>query len=130
ACRHGHAAVVCKLSLIDRKEAAGGRDTIDSAFDQLICRALEGFQQADVVQLGNTRGDSLFHNAVLDGKWEGLRVSHVAPETAKAALHHQDADGNAVVGLLALHEGARHRSEEHTSELQSRENLVCRLLLE
>src|SRR5690606_40368895 len=25
---------------------------------------------------------------------------------------------------------AGHRSEEHTSELQSRENLVCRLLLE
>src|SRR5690606_40848554 len=25
---------------------------------------------------------------------------------------------------------AAHRSEEHTSELQSRENLVCRLLLE
>src|SRR5690606_42042337 len=29
-------------------------------------------------------------------------------------------------GLLV----AEHRSEEHTSELQSRENLVCRLLLE
>src|SRR5690606_41370965 len=30
------------------------------------------------------------------------------------------------------HDGAGHdaRSEEHTSELQSRENLVCRLLLE
>src|SRR5690606_41407009 len=27
-------------------------------------------------------------------------------------------------------ESAHHRSEEHTSELQSRENLVCRLLLE
>src|SRR5436309_8285302 len=26
--------------------------------------------------------------------------------------------------------GIAHRSEEHTSELQSRENLVCRLLLE
>src|SRR5690606_40005674 len=26
--------------------------------------------------------------------------------------------------------GGVHRSEEHTSELQSRENLVCRLLLE
>src|SRR5690606_41918356 len=26
--------------------------------------------------------------------------------------------------------GCRYRSEEHTSELQSRENLVCRLLLE
>src|SRR5690606_40718397 len=38
---------------------------------------------------------------------------------------------------LVLHEGLLHlgavverRSEEHTSELQSRENLVCRLLLE
>src|SRR5690606_41238564 len=33
----------------------------------------------------------------------------------------------------ALHQGERKprpRSEEHTSELQSRENLVCRLLLE
>src|SRR5690606_41862899 len=29
-----------------------------------------------------------------------------------------------------LYQIARHRSEEHTSELQSRENLVCRLLLE
>src|SRR5690606_41794343 len=27
-------------------------------------------------------------------------------------------------------DGAENRSEEHTSELQSRENLVCRLLLE
>src|SRR5690606_41625340 len=30
----------------------------------------------------------------------------------------------------ALGNGDRLRSEEHTSELQSRENLVCRLLLE
>src|SRR5690606_41296169 len=29
-----------------------------------------------------------------------------------------------------IDEGAMARSEEHTSELQSRENLVCRLLLE
>src|SRR5690606_42130168 len=31
---------------------------------------------------------------------------------------------------LRLLNGAAPRSEEHTSELQSRENLVCRLLLE
>src|SRR5207302_9342320 len=37
--------------------------------------------------------------------------------------------GEDVVELHA-HGGAFHRSEEHTSELQSRENLVCRLLLE
>src|SRR5438105_8447595 len=31
---------------------------------------------------------------------------------------------------LALHRQVRERSEEHTSELQSRVDLVCRLLLE
>src|SRR5690606_3985623 len=31
---------------------------------------------------------------------------------------------------IKVREGGRVRSEEHTSELQSRENLVCRLLLE
>src|SRR3712207_7207517 len=36
-----------------------------------------------------------------------------------------------VVGPADDHRGqARHRSEEHTSELQSRQYLVCRLLLE
>src|SRR3712207_7395711 len=36
------------------------------------------------------------------------------------------------VAIVALHEDTRHalRSEEHTSELQSRQYLVCRLLLE
>src|SRR5690606_29158820 len=38
------------------------------------------------------------------------------------------ADLNSTVQLLAHARGQR--SEEHTSELQSRENLVCRLLLE
>src|SRR2546427_4187357 len=39
-----------------------------------------------------------------------------------------DQDENADVAALALH--ALIRSEEHTSELQSQSNLVCRLLLE
>src|SRR3712207_8517610 len=33
-------------------------------------------------------------------------------------------------GIDAMERGARQRSEEHTSELQSRQYLVCRLLLE
>src|SRR2546428_1860401 len=33
-------------------------------------------------------------------------------------------------GLCAAARGTHHRSEEHTSELQSRSDLVCRLLLE
>src|SRR5690606_40230407 len=39
------------------------------------------------------------------------------------------AAANPVLGALLL-EPPPERSEEHTSELQSRENLVCRLLLE
>src|SRR5690606_39937123 len=35
-----------------------------------------------------------------------------------------------IQALIKLAEAPRERSEEHTSELQSRENLVCRLLLE
>src|SRR5207302_6141175 len=41
-------------------------------------------------------------------------------------LEHKDTLGNK--GLI--YPGLAQRSEEHTSELQSRENLVCRLLLE
>src|SRR5436309_15664293 len=50
-------------------------------------------------------------------------------------LFRADGAGGGCPGIRSLHGGraSRHqavRSEEHTSELQSRENLVCRLLLE
>src|SRR5690606_39664777 len=38
--------------------------------------------------------------------------------------------GDPAVARYALEQSRPDRSEEHTSELQSRENLVCRLLLE
>src|SRR5256885_11111664 len=37
---------------------------------------------------------------------------------------------NFIVTIVQLHDGDDERSEEHTSELQSPCNLVCRLLLE
>src|SRR5690606_39378374 len=40
------------------------------------------------------------------------------------------ASGRISVVLNSMNSTPRVRSEEHTSELQSRENLVCRLLLE
>src|SRR2546430_3106722 len=52
------------------------------------------------------RAGRLLHRAALDG--EGFRLLQRLPGS-----------GN-----------SRHRSEEHTSELQSQSNLVCRLLLE
>src|SRR3712207_9240832 len=39
-------------------------------------------------------------------------------------------DRGAVLGAHVVPEGLQDRSEEHTSELQSRQYLVCRLLLE
>src|SRR5690349_24794914 len=50
------------------------------------------------------------------------------------SLHETDADLEQALdglGVLLVHDEQDHvRSEEHTSELQSRRDLVCRLLLE
>src|SRR5260370_21404547 len=37
---------------------------------------------------------------------------------------------NAIIDMQGIHDTPQQRSEEHTSELQSHLNLVCRLLLE
>src|SRR5690606_42151135 len=61
--------------------------------------------------------------------------SHLEPALVVTGLHHEAVQQVAAQGARAEcgepHAASRHpRSEEHTSELQSRENLVCRLLLE
>src|SRR5205085_12412286 len=66
--------------------------------------------------------------------WERVSVIHPAGDAAalrallpeNVALVEQPAPGLA----NALAHAFAHRSEEHTSELQSQSNLVCRLLLE
>src|SRR5438445_9270562 len=60
-------------------------------------------------------------HAILDGLKPTWIMNGHAPQTA--ALHESFADLTSI--FLALS-----RSEEHTSELQSRQYLVCRLLLE
>src|SRR6266511_4844242 len=73
----------------------------------------------------------------------GYRIGH-APGPSRSADHprrgaRQSRSGGtkmvrtlllALASLLVLGCGAASRSEEHPSELPSRENLVCRLLLE
>src|SRR2546428_3626347 len=55
---------------------------------------------------------------------------HQAHDTRRCKLRdHTEADG-ANGQFSNLHDEIRCRSEEHTSELQSRSDLVCRLLLE
>src|SRR2546427_2314784 len=49
---------------------------------------------------------------------------------AVVAAHHAQHPLDAGLSLQALRAGVSARSEEHTSELQSQSNLVCRLLLE
>src|SRR5687768_17860287 len=57
------------------------------------------------------------------------RSKYATPSISGTALlptHH----GGRVVRRLPRYLGVRNRSEEHTSQLQSRLHLVCRLLLE
>src|SRR3712207_7291774 len=59
-----------------------------------------------------------------------VRDHHVGPQLARELL--QPAHGGVEVAVREVAEqpGDADRSEEHTSELQSRQYLVCRLLLE
>src|SRR5690606_40688529 len=80
------------------------------------------------------------HREAVDqsGKMPGHELEPVA---VGVGLHHADhsgaggmtpdhADVDGKGGAVEMDGNALARSEEHTSELQSRENLVCRLLLE
>src|SRR5436309_8311372 len=68
---------------------------------------------------------TLFRSFPLElASWPSLEAQ-VAAIADDIAYDNHDIDDGLRAGLLQLD-----RSEEHTSELQSRENLVCRLLLE
>src|SRR5690625_6607293 len=72
-----------------------------------------------------TRRSSDLLNALLPEVFAAVREA----ASRTVGLRHFDVQ---LMGGAALHEGmiAEIRSEEHTSELQSRGHLVCRLLLE
>src|SRR5690606_40856942 len=78
------------------------------------------------------RSSDLVHAAARAGGGAGVALdaleillAHVAGHEGADGLEGRD-DGQ----VLPLPAAGPDRSEEHTSELQSRENLVCRLLLE
>src|SRR5690606_16351841 len=61
-----------------------------------------------------------------------IRVNTLVPGFFPAEQNRKVLDESRVLDILRQTPASRfgNRSEEHTSELQSRENLVCRLLLE
>src|SRR2546430_10270904 len=67
---------------------------------------------------------TLFPYTTLFRSLLGVLLHHVVAERPDARGDGQVHDGP------GPHRRAHHRSEEHTSELQSQSNLVCRLLLE
>src|SRR2546430_7763920 len=66
---------------------------------------------------------TLFRSRKLQGQHRSSSARVSADRTSSA----RDVVTSYAPRLLATHQ---HRSEEHTSELQSQSNLVCRLLLE
>src|SRR2546430_13511238 len=73
-----------------------------------------------IVQKKEMFAACLFRTAVTGSDETGVRlVAHI-----NNAVHPRDKLGRLIRGAVV------NRSEEHTSELQSQSNLVCRLLLE
>src|SRR5690606_40267838 len=70
------------------------------------------------------------NSAVREGPFVALNCGAIPADLVEAELF--GAEAGAYTGATRAREGKFEaaRSEEHTSELQSRENLVCRLLLE
>src|SRR5690606_8613020 len=107
-------------------ELVGGRPVALAVLDLALVAGeagLEGFDALEVLDAAPVVGE----DAVPIGKVERVQPCDVLVE--------QEADGLAHEPPPEAFDGAGDergalRSEEHTSELQSREKLVCRLLLE
>src|SRR2546430_11999103 len=67
---------------------------------------------------------TLFRSALADERAKNV-IAQLTRRREEMRRTFEDAEG-----ALGIFERAPHRSEEHTSELQSQSNLVCRLLLE
>src|SRR5256886_11170088 len=76
---------------------------------------------------------TLFRSAVQAASLEILEKADVPPAQARAIVQAMEIEIAGARDTLATKHDLlvlRNRSEEHTSELQSQSNLVCRLLLE
>src|SRR6266511_692087 len=103
----------------------------------LMATATQETSRTEHLRALKTKGDDLFNAR----DWQALDEVHhpdmIAHVTGSAEpIYGREAHGAAMQQLVRMFPDIRvhtpypiQRSEEHTSELQSRENLVCRLLL-
>src|SRR5690606_42067822 len=97
-------AGLLRLSLHDALPISPDRDALQRRSRTCAARGAEGCARDDRRPARSLHDDS----------------ERRAAATSAEAAHHVESERS----------DSRRRSEEHTSELQSRENLVCRLLLE
>src|SRR2546427_1534236 len=70
------------------------------------------------------------YTTLFRSKWPRLCTASISGGGSSRAVQGKLGKGLHVANDHILREQSRERSEEHTSELQSQSNLVCRLLLE
>src|SRR5438445_8506925 len=99
--------------------AAGIASALPAAADVMTFKLLTNYSQASF------RSDAPLETFVGTSALEGIQGT-LTVDPAKP----DDARGNVRVDMNRVTTGIEKRSEEHTSELQSRQYLVCRLLLE
>src|SRR2546430_6085355 len=73
---------------------------------------------------------TLFRSIVSPGRSRTFRLARASGGITLFANPAVSTVGAMVSRSMEFHSGLASRSEEHTSELQSQSNLVCRLLLE
>src|SRR5699024_12546616 len=73
---------------------------------------------------------NLVQELMLDGNRTIFFSTHITTDLDRIADYIAFIQGGKLVFNQSIYEVAENRSEEHTSELQSRFDLVCRLLLE
>src|SRR5256884_6111958 len=92
--------------------------------------------EADVLLDGGALGRAAVPSGASTGEHEALELrdgdksKYLGKGVLKAVANANTEIAKSVTGLDAADQRALDRSEEHTSELQSRLHLVCRLLLE
>src|SRR5260370_10512332 len=84
-----------------------------------------------IIEFALSLSSFFFFNDTATTEIYTLSLHDALPIYCQSHRHHRRPSRGHYAGALPLHQGPAHlRSEEHTSELQSHLNLVCRLLLE